>query len=260
MKLEVDSIQASSYTVSTQVYEGPLDLLLQIIERAELDITKLALAEVTDQFLAYIKVIEDRLPEQVSEFLVIASRLMQIKSEVLLPRPVEREPGEEDPGEELVRQLLVYKRYKELAELLAERGESRLKTFLRTAPPPKIQGKLDLSGVTLKDLLEAAQIAFSITKERAPLGDVVTMPKVTIREKLNLITARIRQAGKSTFSALLGDQYTRIDVVVTFLAMLELVKRYHIKANQDKLFGEIDIEKSDEWNDSIDFELEFLDF
>jgi segregation and condensation protein A len=100
----------SLYQVITPVYEGPLDLLLHLIERAELDITKLALAEVTDQFLEHLGQIQEQKAEEVSAFIVIASRLVQIKSEVLLPRPPIREPGEEDPGEALAQQLIAYKR------------------------------------------------------------------------------------------------------------------------------------------------------
>src|SRR5512139_1228723 len=94
--------QISNYTIATPVYEGPLDLLLHLIERAELDITKLSLAKVTDQYLEHLRSMQERRAEEVSAFLVIAARLLQIKSEVLLPRPPTREPGEEDPSEALV--------------------------------------------------------------------------------------------------------------------------------------------------------------
>jgi segregation and condensation protein A len=107
--------QVGDYKVATPVYEGPLDLLLQLIEHAELDITKLALALVTDQYLSRLRDLQERAAEEVSAFLVIAARLLQIKSEALLPRPPVREAGEEDPGEALARQLLAYKRYKEIA-------------------------------------------------------------------------------------------------------------------------------------------------
>ncbi len=109
----------------TPVYEGPLDLLLQLIEKAELDITKLSLAIVTDQFLDYIKNIPENSIENVSSFLVIASRLIQIKSEAILPRPPVREPGEIDPGEALAQQLITYKRFKELANFLCRSSEPR---------------------------------------------------------------------------------------------------------------------------------------
>ncbi|HJS28904.1 MAG TPA: ScpA family protein, partial [Anaerolineales bacterium] len=99
------------YKVSIPVYEGPLDLLLNLIEQAELDITRVALAQVTDQFLAYLQNLTIVSPEEISAFLVIAAKLVQIKSEALLPRPPARAEGEEDPAEALARQLRIYKRF-----------------------------------------------------------------------------------------------------------------------------------------------------
>ena len=121
-----------SYTVQLPVFEGPLDLLLELIERAEFDITKISLARVTNQYLAYLKQIQEYQLEDLASFLVIAARLVQIKSEALLPRPPMREPGEEDPGDALARQLIAYKRYKQVAVLLSEREKAGLKTFLLT--------------------------------------------------------------------------------------------------------------------------------
>jgi segregation and condensation protein A len=97
----------TTYTVRLPVYEGPLDLLLELIERAELDITKIALAQVTDQYLSHLRQITQRDLDDLASFLVVAARLLQIKSEALLPRPPEREPGEEDPGDALARQLIL---------------------------------------------------------------------------------------------------------------------------------------------------------
>src|SRR5260221_40455 len=142
------AIPNNNYTVQLPVYAGPLDLLLQLIERDELDITRVSLAQVTDQFLAYLKVLETMDLGDIADFLVIAARLILIKSEALLPRPVERQPGEEDPGDELARLLIAYKRYKEIAGTLRQREEAGLRTYLRLAPPPKMEAQLDLSGVT----------------------------------------------------------------------------------------------------------------
>ncbi len=101
----------TNYTVHTPVYEGPLDLLLDLIERAELDVTTVSLAMVTDQYLVYIHGLEQARADEISAFLVIAAKLLQIKSEALLPRPPVHEPGEENIGEDLVRQLKLYKRF-----------------------------------------------------------------------------------------------------------------------------------------------------
>src|SRR5512140_1116775 len=148
--------QVSKYKVQTPIYEGPLDLLLSLIERAELDITTVSLASVTDSYLNYIRSLEQVNPEEISAFLLIAAKLLQIKSEALLPRPPTREHGEEDLGQSLVDQLKLYKRFKEIGVWLSGRQEANLRTFLRIAPPPKVEPKLDLSNLTLERLVAVA--------------------------------------------------------------------------------------------------------
>lgn len=249
--------QLGTYKVQTPVYEGPLDLLLSLIERAELDITAVSLASVTDSYLAHLQGLERLIPDEISSFLVIAAKLVQIKSEALLPRPPEREPGEEDPGETLVEQLKLYKRYKEIGAWLDERQLNNLRTFLRVAPPPKVEPKLDLSNLTLEKLLSAAEAAFAKEKQKEPLGTIITAPKVTIREKIDLITKTLKNIQRMTFSGLVSDQATRVEIVVTFLALLELVKRYRVTAKQDVLFGDIEFERSEEWADDEEIEIEF---
>src|SRR5436190_834086 len=150
-----------NYTVHTPVYEGPLDLLLNLIEHAELDITSVSLAMVTDQYLVYINSLEQISADEISAFLVIAAKLLQIKSEALLPRPPERQPGEENLGQSLVDQLRLYKRFKEIGGWLNERQQENLRTYLRLAPPPKVEAKLDLSNITLEKLVAAAEAAFA---------------------------------------------------------------------------------------------------
>ncbi len=249
--------QIGGYKVQTSVYEGPLDLLLNLIERTELDITAISLATVTDQYLSYLHGLEKLMPDEISAFLVIAAKLVQIKSEALLPRPPEREPGEEDPGTELIDQLKLYKRYKEIAGWLVERQENDLRTYLRVAPPPRVAAKLDLSNLTLESLLAAAESAFAKGSERQPLGDIISAPKVTIREKIEFITKTMKNIQRMAFSGLITDKSSRVEVVVTFLALLELIKRYHIVAKQDILFGEIEFERLGEWKDDEEIEIEF---
>ena len=247
----------TSYNVAIPVYEGPLALLLDLIERAELDITAVSLAQVTDQYLTYVRALEHVTPDEISSFLVIASKLIQIKSEALLPRPPVREVGEADPAEDLARQLRLYKRYKEIGVWLEERQHNNLRTFLRVAPPPKVEAKLDLSGISLADLLEAAEKMFTQEKERQSLGTVISAPKITIREKIELIVTRLRSKSVRSFRGLLGEKPTRLEIVVTFLALLELVKRYRVQARQDSLFSDIDIEPLEEFREGEEFELEF---
>jgi len=246
-----------NYTVVTSVYEGPLDLLLQLIEHAELDITSLALAQVTDQYLGHLQNISEHSPGEVSAFLVIATRLLQIKSEALLPRPPQRAPGEEDPGEALARQLMIYKRFKELANFLLLREVGRWRTYPRQAPPPQLDLGIDLSGLSMDDLLAAANWVFSQQTAFSELSSVVPPPRVTIREKIAEIADYLRRHREGTFDQLLGDRRYRLDVVVTFLALLELVKRRMILAQQETLFGKIAFEPAEAWSDDTSFELEF---
>lgn len=248
-----------AYTISTPLYEGPLDLLLQLIENAELDITKVALVEVTGPFLQYVQELKDHKAEEVSSFLVVAARLMQIKSEALLPRAPEREPGEEDPGDELVQQLIIYKKFKEIAAILKDRDAQGLRTYLRLAPPPKVEGKLDMDDVSLDDLMAAARRALQLLEDKESIDTVVKPPKVTISEKITLITHTLRNAGSASFMTLLGKDYSKVDVVVTFLALLELVKRFHIRAVQDDLFSDIHIEPTDSWQNGEEIEIEFIE-
>lgn len=249
--------QTGDYTVQTSVYEGPLDLLLNLIERAELDITAVSLAVVTDQYLYYLNKLEETHPEEISAFLVIAAKLVQIKSEALLPRPPEIEAGEEDISGALVEQLKMYRRYKEIALWLHGREGHNLRTYLRLAPPPKVEGQLDLSDISFDDLIEAAREVFAKEGEKQALGTVIAPPKVTIREKIELIAKKIGTAKHTYFKELLGENPTRVEVVVTFLALLELVKRYRVAAKQDGLFTYIEIEPMEEWNPDEEIDIEF---
>ena len=245
-----------NYNVQTPVYEGPLDLLLDLIERAELDITSVSLAMVTDQYLTYIRGLEQLNPDEISAFLVIAAKLLQIKSEALLPRPPAR-AAEEDIARSLVDQLKLYKRFKEIGSWMNERQHANLRTYLRVAPPPKVEPKLDLSNLTLERLLAAAQEAFAKERNKQPLGIIIAPPRITIREKIDLITKTMKEMSHSTFRALLNQRASRLEVVVTFLAMLELVKRYRIEARQESLFSDIEIARSEDWEEDEEIDIEF---
>lgn len=256
MDLNIATRQTGGYTVQIPAYEGPLDLLLQLIERAELDITVIALAQVTDQYLTSIR--ERDLPaDEISAFLVIAAKLLQIKSEALLPRPPAREADEEDPGQSLARQLILYKKFKEMATWLEARERQSLKTYLRLAPPPKVEGRLDLSDITIAELLAAAEAILAREADKKSLGTVISAPRITIREKIALIAGRLTAREQDSFRALLGEKPSRLEVVVTFLALLELVKRYRVAARQEALFGDIAIERADTWSDDEEIEIEF---
>jgi segregation and condensation protein A len=243
MNLQVAEHQTEGYRINTTLYEGPLDLLLDLIERAELDITKLALAQVTDQYLAYLHNLKDRNPAEVSAFLVIAARLVQIKSSALLPRPpqIDHSDEEVDDGEALAQQLIQYRRFKQLAAWLSEQEAANMRTYLRLGTPiPKIDARLDMSEITLEDLALFAFQVFIGKADLPALSKVVSIPRVTIREKIHIILNILRHSGKASFRILAGNQ-NRLEIVITFLAMLELIKRSVIDAQQTDLFGEINL-------------------
>ncbi len=251
MSFHIAAQHIEGYQVSTDIYEGPLDLLLSLIERAELDITTLALAQVTDQYLAHLQNIQERNPDEVSAFLVIAARLLQIKSSVLLPKSaVAPQPSdEEDPGEALARQLIQYRRFKQLAGWLADREARGLRTYLRVAPPPvKVSAKLDMSDWTLEDLVKVAREVLEHKNGLTNLSKVVAMPRITIRERIHTILQVLKHQKIASFRSMLLSR-NRMEVVITFLAMLELIKQRVIEAQQSILFGDIQLQPTGELNE-----------
>jgi len=234
-------IEAKSYQVKLAVFEGPLDLLLHLIEREELDITRVSLAQVTDQYLEYIGLLEELSAEILADFLVVAAKLLLIKSEMLLPqRPgVPGEEEEEDVGEELARQLIEYKKFKEAALELKQREETGLRTYVRVAPLPKLERPLDLEDVSLTDLVEAVRRALDIRPPAPPVSGVVTPFTITVAEKMALINERLKRHRQISFNRLLDRATSRLEIIVTFLAVLELIKSNGIAVHQERLFGEI---------------------
>ena len=248
----------SNYTIHTDVYEGPLDLLLDLITKAELDITRLALAKVTDQYLSYLASMEHTSAVEVSGFLIIAAKLIQIKSEALLPRPIERLEGEEDPAMSLARQLRIYKAIKETAHWLKKLEAKGLHTYIRLAPPPKVAGTLDLSGVQINDLIVLLKALYHFQEDAAPITSVVTIPRVTIKNKIRDLIQHLRINGHLSYRQLLPCEHDRIEAIVLFLAVLELIKQQYVYAEQNGLFSDIEIsatEKSFE-NDEISLALD----
>jgi segregation and condensation protein A len=257
MNHDLISYQPMRYSVSTTIFEGPLDLLLTLIERAELDISTLALAQVTDQFLQYLNDLQTLAVDELSSFLVIAAKLLQIKSEMLLPRPPIRKDGEEDPAETLARQLMAYKRYKEVASLLDQRKNQGFHTYIRLTPPPKTVTKVEFGEFGLNDLFALAQEIFTREESKPDLQTVVAAPKVTIRQKIRMISSQLQHLGRSNFKSFISTSSTRLEIVVTFLALLELIKQRVVNAQQTDIFGDIELELSGQLVEDEELELEF---
>ncbi len=244
-----DQTLGAGYAVTLPVYEGPLDLLLRMIESQEMDISVVSLMTVTDQYLRTLNQLEEIEAGALAEFLVIASRLLYIKSYHLLPKP--RPPvddEEEASGDALVRQLLEYRRFKEAASALRLREEAGMRVYLRTAPRPDVEKRLDLSNVDLEKLQRALRKVLQRMPVDPPIPRVKTYT-ITVSEQIENVRSYLYaalDAGNRTrrgvsFEALLSRSATRIEVIVTFLAVLELVKLREIEVVQDDTFGEIEL-------------------
>ncbi len=237
----------STYQISLPVFSGPLDLLLHLIERQEFDITTISLVKVTKQYLDQIEQLKENRIENLIDFLVVAARLVQIKSRALLPQtPVF--PGdeeEEDPAEALIRQLKAYKRFKQAAVWFQEREEAGLRTYLRVAPPPKLEGALDMTGITVESLITAVQDALARGETKTDSVALARPRRVTIEGQIKLLRNRLKLHGRSQFHDLLPAKAEQVEVAITLLAVLELIKRRELTASQPELFGPIEVIATD---------------
>lgn len=233
----------NQYKIALPAFSGPLDLLLHLIDRNELDITAISLVAVTEQYLQQIEQLKENRIEQLIDFLVIAARLVLIKSRALLPEsPVTIEgEEEEDPAEALIRQLKLYKQFKGAATWLKEREEAGLRTYLRVAPPPKLESRLDLSGVTIDTLLTAVHEALDRADTREESVTLVQPRRITIEGQITRLRQRTKLGESFEFRELLSGVSNHTEVAVTLLAVLELIKRREIVAYQAELFGPITI-------------------
>lgn len=234
----------STYRVTLDVFEGPLDLLLRLIEREELDISRISLTLVADQYLAYVAQLSETSAANLADFLVVAAKLLLIKSRALLPK-MEEEEQEEDKdevGEELEHQLREYKRFKEAAKALRQIEERGLKAYPRIAAPVQLQQRLEPGSVTLADLVEACKRALEAHPVAQPVDRVVAPIVVHIADCIKTITELLHRHRRLRFSTLVRRARSRLEIIVSFLALLELLKQQRLVAVQERAFGEIYIE------------------
>jgi segregation and condensation protein A len=237
------SHQADAYRVRLPLFEGPLDLLLHLIQKNELDITAISLALVADQFIDHLQTIGQVQAEVIADFLVVASKLLLIKSRLLLPRPPDPDDEEEeDPAELLARRLREYKKFKQAAGFLKQLEDQGRRGYVRVAPPPLMETRIDWEAISLDDLLLALQRVLQREEDLQPAGALVSPRKITVREKIEWIEQLIRNGGRVSFQRVVGNSGGRIDIVVSLWAVLEMVKRGQLHAFQSELFGEITLE------------------
>jgi segregation and condensation protein A len=228
--------------VQLEIFEGPLDLLLHLIKKNEVSITDIPIATITEQYLAALDLMQTLSLDVAGEFLVMAATLIHIKSRMLLPAGDDEADEDEgvDPRDELVRRLLEYQRYKDAASELEQRDILTRDVFIRAAPPMEETVPRGFREVSIFELLGALKRVI----ERLPKDAVheVTLDKITVREKMTLLLDKLRIQSQILFEALFDDVKTRMEVVVTFLAMLELVKVRAIRIVQEEMAGPIVIE------------------
>jgi segregation and condensation protein A len=232
-----------STNIQLDIFEGPLDLLLHLIKKNEVSITDIPIAAITEQFLATLELMESLNLDVAGEFLVIAATLIHIKSRMLLPLSAGEDEEEEegaDPRDELVRRLLEYQRFKEAANELAQRDVLTRDVFVRAATPPEAPDPPVFRELSIFELLTALRRVL----ERLPKDMVheVILERITVREKMTFLLERLRVQGQLVFESLFSDACTRMEVIVTFLAMLELVKMRAIRMFQQAAQGPIMID------------------
>ena len=228
------------YRIKLEAFQGPLDLLLYLVKRNEVDIRDIPIKQVTEQYLAYIQVLQWIDVEQAGDFLVMAATLMEIKSKMLLPRSEVAEPEEEDPRLNLVKQLIEYKQFKEAAALLEARAENQSHRLARqplepaNQPDPTTQ---PLREVELWDLVSAFGRIMQETLAQKPQAIVADPTPVHVY--MDFILDRLRRETRLSLSSLIVPPYSRSRLVGLFLALLELMRSRQVRAEQDEAFGEL---------------------
>ncbi len=228
--------------VKTPVFEGPLDLLLHLIEREDLDITAVSLVQVTDQYIAALRSAESIDMRALADFVAVGARLLLLKSRALLPRTADEMSADaleaEEIATDLTEQLTEYRAYKEAASYLRELDDAGHRSFPRVAPPPVDWLPTGLERVTMKRLLTALARAIERMPAQPP-PERLQRTLINVAERRNSIMQSLRNRGRVSFVRLISNCRTRIEAIVTFFAILDLIKTEDVVAEQEDSFGEI---------------------
>ena len=229
-----------TYRVKLEIFEGPLDLLLHLVKQNHVEITNIPIARITEQYLQYLSMMQALDLEIAGEFIVMAATLMQIKSRMLLPpetlTPEEQE--EPDPAQELIQRLLEYQKFKQAAEFLGAMEKTRLIQFSRPGRPDgEMEQVEELAEASLFDLLNA----FSQFMSEIPAEMIheIIKDEHTVEEKISLLRELIRRQPKVSFAELFANAKSKLEIIATFLALLELIRLKEAGVRQSQLFGEI---------------------
>lgn len=237
------------YKVKLEVFEGPLDLLLHLIKENEINIYDIPIALVTQQYLEYLEIMKELNIEIAGEFLVLAATLIHIKSKMLLPPSEEKGETEEkmeDPRAELVQRLLEYKRFKEAAEELTSREQYWRDAFSRQPQKPEdliADGEPSILGLNLFDLLTALKKVLEKIPEEAFYE--VTREELSLKDKISMILDILQGKKSITFYELFAKDVTKAEIIITFLALLEIIRMKLVRIFQSEDFGVIRISSVD---------------
>ncbi len=243
-----------SYKIELEIFQGPFDLLFHLIEKNEIDIYDIPIAQITDQYLQHLRTMKQMDLEVTSEFLVMAATLLTIKARMLLPQPPRQEEDEAegiDPRDQLVERLLEYKKFKMVAEYLKQREEAAGRIFTRQVDLEEMArafagNENPLQDVELTDLLEALARVLEKMAAEEPVARV-HREEITIRDKVREIRSRLRyNTNGICFTDLFPVGASRVEVVVTFLALLEIIRLGKVIVRQRYNFGEIGIYSREE--------------
>lgn len=225
--------------VFLEAFEGPLDLLLYLIRRQNIDVLDIPIAEISRQYVQYIELMKDMQLELAGEYLLMAAMLAEIKSRMLLPRPPTEEEEEDDPRAELVRRLQEYERFKKAAEELGELPRLERDTFVMSVEAPERKRTVALPDITLKELL----IAFHDVLKRAEMFSNLHLQRepLSVRQRMSEILTRIKANTFSSFGDLFDPEEGRMGVAVTFIAVLELLRSSTIEVVQAEAYAPLHI-------------------
>src|SRR5262249_32429262 len=239
-RIEMDA----DYKVKLEIFEGPLDLLLYLIKQDEIDIYDISLGRITSQYLEYLQAFKELNIELAGEFIVMAANLIYLKSRSLLPRdqqPPDEDAAEDDPLWELIRQLIEYKKFKEAAGELNLRALQQEKVFVREGgSQATLQEPLRLGEVGIFQLINAFQDVIKRMEARQDMQEIFS-ERFSVSEKIDAILQRVSSGNRFRFSDLFSGAASRIEVIVTFLALLELIRLKQVRALQKNVFDEIEI-------------------
>jgi segregation and condensation protein A len=234
----------TDYKVKLEIFEGPLDLLLYLIKRDEIDIYDISLERITRQYLEYLQAFRELNIDLAGEFVAMAANLIYLKSRSLLPveqQPPEEDAEEDDPRWELIRQLVEYKKFKEAGAQLHLRELEQERVFARGGGPSLlVEGPLRLEEVEIFQLINAFQNVVKRVEARLELQEIPG-ERFSVSDKIDIILQRIEASGRIRFSDLFGAVVSRVEIVVTFIALLELIRLKQVRAIQKNIFDEIEI-------------------